>query len=729
MPSPYRPTASQVSRFPFASRTSNAPAPLFFSATDEFREEDDGEEHEREVADFYALQRSRRHFGKSHLTESSELDDEAGRSSPLGHSGNGDDEDVAMPGFRRGRGIRSSWKGERSVMRGRPPGVEPVQERAERGQSLAESEASAPSSKGKGKLVDVELASTVHESAEASESDATPSDFEGDYDDHPPPIQQFRRATAATPSRPPLLGTVVPQETDEETARLNPRPLSPYQESVPPGVAAEHSQPPLAPRHDPFWATLFWICLAALLATFFLVWLDTSTPGKKSPLGDTIYTTLRRSFRLLGADTIIAAVVAVLWLSALRSFARPLVMLLTVAVPIILFSFFLYPLLSSYGGSWHGGSIQDKAMRWLSFIPGFLALMWIYVVYRGRHSYETAIQILEFGCRILEKSPALIITGFANLIAQIAWLWIWMLMFSRVFLGGHMSKSSSFFVIDGSTWWAGVFFVLAYLWVAAVLSGVQRATTAATVSQWYFHRLAEPAPSSRMVVQASLAHATTTLFGTICLSTLLSLGVRLPLLLLPRRAVAVASLCAYSLVPTPIAALTNPLALTYAAIHSRPLAASARGLAALAFVSKTSPTTTLTPTAFGASGGPAAALLPYRLAKLILHATRWILSVGLGFRGWVATARALEVGGGGGGVAGVRGSLYAYIVGLVAAAIGWGVSGAMEGVLLGVVDAVVVCWGSEVGADPSRQARYCREAGELFGESGKGEERRLRREY
>jgi hypothetical protein len=32
-------------------------APLFFSATDEFREEDDETEREREIADFYALQR------------------------------------------------------------------------------------------------------------------------------------------------------------------------------------------------------------------------------------------------------------------------------------------------------------------------------------------------------------------------------------------------------------------------------------------------------------------------------------------------------------------------------------------------------------------------------------------------------------------------------------------------------------------------------------------------
>lgn len=68
----------------------------------------------------------------------------------------------------------------------------------------------------------------------------------------------------------------------------------------------------------------------------------------------------------------------------------------------------------------------------------------------------------------------------------------------------------------------------------------------------------------------------------------------------------------------------------------------------------------------------------------------------------------------------MRGSLYAYIVGLIAAAIGWGVLGSVDGVLTGVVDAAVVCWGSEMqGQSGGRgEGRYCREAGWLFGGEG-----------
>ena len=68
----------------------------------------------------------------------------------------------------------------------------------------------------------------------------------------------------------------------------------------------------------------------------------------------------------------------------------------------------------------------------------------------------------------------------------------------------------------------------------------------------------------------------------------------------------------------------------------------------------------------------------------------------------------------------MKGSLYAYIVGMIAAAIGWGVLGAIDGVVAGVVDAVVVCWGSERGRGEG--VRYCMEAEWLFGEDEGGDE-------
>ena len=461
------------------------------------------------------------------------------------------------------------------------------------------------------------------------------------------------------------------------------------------------------PRHDSFWSSLYVICLASLFASFVLVYLHTSAPSRKHPLGDTIYTALHSSFHLLAIDTLVAVIVSLLWLALLRSFVRPLVYLILIAAPVILISFAIYPLVSSFKGRYDGASIQDQAMRWMSLLPAVGAVVWSYTVYRGRHSFDKAIGILEFSCRVLAANPALLALGFAALGGVVAWTWIWMGMFTRVFLRGHLSTSKTFFIIDAGSWWLGVYFVLLYMWTLGVGSGIQRATTAATVSQWYFHRLAVPAPSSRQVVLAALSHATTTQFGTICLSTLLALLVRLPLLLLPRRALGFIGLFSYSLIPTSVAALTNPLTLTHAAIHSQPLAVSARALSQMTFLSPSSPTTTLNPRAFSNTSAP---LLPYRLAKLLLNATRFIMSLALGFGGWVSTAKMLVLEG-----SGVRGSLYAYVVGLIAGAIGWGVLGAMEGVLAGVVDAAVVCWASEGRQGGS--GGYCLEANYLFGDA------------
>jgi len=86
------------------------------------------------------------------------------------------------------------------------------------------------------------------------------------------------------------------------------------------------------------------------------------------------------------------------------------------------------------------------------------------------------------------------------------------------------------------------------------------------------------------------------------------------------------------------------------------------------------------------------------------------MAMALGFGGWVATARQLNITMPEG--AGIRGSAYAYVVGLVASFIGWGVLGAMEGVLTGIVDASVICWGHE----RTTGSAYCLEAGYLFGE-------------
>ncbi|OAL55188.1 hypothetical protein IQ07DRAFT_556424 [Pyrenochaeta sp. DS3sAY3a] len=698
MPNPYNSQA--MSRFAFASRTSNAPAPLFYSATDDFREEDDHGEHDREMADHYALQRSRRHFGASNLSESSEVDDDGVHRSD--HTIDGESAENDAPDYGLGRGIRSSWKGDKPT-RGRSTTVTRLDDE-DRESSVPLSESTDPSSRGRGNLVDVEL-ETDRGSIEELRTDEVP---EQKPDDYPPVQQPYRSMPRTKRGRSPLRTTLpIPQETDEDTLLENPRPISPDRQTVPDEVPENPIAPP---RHNLFWAELFVIVQCAIVGTWFVSLLQESPPDKKNPLGDTIYTVLHSSFHLIGVYSLVSILVGLLWLSLLRSFARPLVMLMLLAVPVISFSFFLYPLVSSFKGSWHGDSFQDRVMRWFAFGPLLFAIFWVYTIFKARHSLDKATGMLEFSSEILRAQFPLLLVGIATLAAVILWSWIWILMFTRLFLGGHFSSNKSRWIIDTSTWWLGAVFFLDYFWTLGVIAGVQRTTTAATVSQWYFHRNSVPAPAARTVVQASLGHATYTMAGTICMSTLISLLVRLPLIVLPRRLAGMLSMCAYSLVPTPIAALTNPLTLTFASIHGVPLNQAARGLSQLNFISAASPTTTLGPSSFKNHGRPS--IQSYRLAKLLLHAIRWVITLSLGFGGWVSTARMLQIGN---ETVPYKGSLYAYIVGLISAAIGWGALGAMEGVLGGILDAVLICWGSEVGRDGQGEARYCVDAGRLFG--------------
>ncbi|KLJ13521.1 hypothetical protein EMPG_11544 [Blastomyces silverae] len=660
---PYQPSSSHISHFPFSSRASIQHAPLFYSAADEFREEDDEQEHEREIADFYALQRSRRHFDSRHLEESSEVDDDGKHSensidaSGSNHSNHG-----------RGGGIKSSWRAGRSSDATPVLGGKPFERLDEGDENEADDRGSTgASSLGKDRMVDVGLEDTLRSDMVNVQRDSARDDFADD--DPPPAVQQFRKQPDIAGDHFQTSSSFLPKETDKRTLLEHPRPPSSAGSSVPASMTHPDSEPP---QHDAFWGNLFLISLVGMFATAFLIYLHTSLPE---------------------------------------------------AVPVILYTFALFPFIASFGGAWHGQSIQDKVLRWASLVPAIIASVWVYSVIQGRLATGKAINILEFSCRILASNPALLALGFITLAIVASWTWVWILMFTRVFLGGHISTAKNVFIINAGSWWLAVYFILVYLWSLGVISGIQRTVTAATVSQWYFHRLSIPTPSSRQIVQAALIHSVSTLFGTICLSTLLALLIRLPLIILPRRLSSFLSLAAYSCVPTPIAALTNPLTLTYSAIHSFPLGISARSLSQMTFLAPSTAATSFHPSSFSSNprgntnGHNNSSLLPYRLAKLFLHAMRFIMSLGLGFGGWVSTARGLQLattGTGAGTISTVRGSLYAYVVGLIAGAIGWGVLGAMEGVLTGVVDAAVVCWASEVGSE-GREARYCREAGWLFG--------------
>ncbi|KAI1083845.1 hypothetical protein F5B20DRAFT_352362 [Whalleya microplaca] len=693
---PYQPSQSRFGGF--ASRyNTTSDAPLFHSALNEYREDED-EDDAREAADLRILQRSRRVFVSSRLEESSASENDESRASSE-HAGRRSIDDLYTSMGRTRGGIKSSWNGESSFK----------DRHSKRNLNNEESDSSAnkrPTSDSdeNGKMVDIGLESTVMDNQ-------VPGDLlqETPIDSAPPAFQQFK-STAGGPRGVAskadshlqhdqrLMRQAIAEEDEEEEEEHNEIPAQ-----APPRMYGEIFV------HDQFFAWIYLIAFAALIATFVLVWLHTSVPSRK--IGDTIYTTLHSSFYLLAVDTVVSIIVALVWMAALRSFVQPLALLILLGVPIVLFSFTLYPMISSFQGPDHGTRVQDVVMRYAAIIPGICAIVWTWLLYKGRHEIQRAIEILDFSSRILAANPALVLLGLGSLGFVVGWTWVWLSMFTRIFLGGYFSKSLSTFVIGTATWWLAVFFFLMYVWTLSVMGGVVRATTGGTVSNWYFFRNNQSPASSNAIVKGALSHSTTTVFGTICASTLLSLVIRVPILILPRRISSIFEFIGWRLAPRPVTVLTNPLALTYASIHSLPLMESASQLSRIQFLA-TGPTTTLTPSAFSRRG-QTASLMPYRMAKMLLHAARFVMSTALGFAAWVMTARQLQVQLPDG--IGVRGSAYAYVVGMVASMIGWGVLGAMEGILSGILDGVLICYASERRLG-SERATYCIEAARLFEE-------------
>lgn len=674
-------------------------APLFASARDEFREEDEEEERDREAADLYALQRSRRVAAASKLVDSVGSENEASNAS-LERSHEDTRSQYQSERFRRG--IRSSWNGGMSSNIDGVKGDKGPGGRSKAAHLRYNDTDSDNGTGSKARLEDVGLESHI----EVEEDDDPPASLIGDTlgeDDNSPAFQQFK----ARPDRDYLLRRESTAETDEEPMRTSIFDDEGNAATPLPSIEGELF------RYDSFFAWGFLILFASLLSSYVLVWLHTSAPDRKHPIGDTIYATLHRSFYMLAVDTLLATMAALLWLAALRSFVRPVVSVILIAVPVIMVSFSLYPFISSFQGSSHGASVQDRVMRWAATIPFVAAIVWTYCVFKGRRDIRKAVDILEFSSRILAANSALVVVGLASLFVVIAWTWLWLGMFSRVFLGGYMSKRGAKYIISFSSWWLGAWFVFMYMWTNGVITEVHRATSAATVSQWYFHRNTVPAPTSQEIVSAAFMHSVTTIFGSICQSTLLARLVRLPLLILPSRLSYIVQHLINGFVPTPIVALTNPLTITYCAIHSQHLAASARGLSQMEFLSPQTPTATLTPRVFSSREDTTNGLLPYRLAKLILYSSRFIVATAMGFAGWVLTAKRLEITLPDG--VGIRGSAYAYVVGIVASFIGYSVMGSMESILSGIVDAVVICYGSERRM-ASGGGTYCMEAAYLFGE-------------
>jgi hypothetical protein len=189
--------------------------------------------------------------------------------------------------------------------------------------------------------------------------------------------------------------------------------------------------------HDSTWAAFYGLSMAGMFATSFMIWIGTETPENGVPLGDTIYSALHSAFPLLISDCILAIGIAMLWLILMRHALQPFIYLLLFTVPISMFTLFLVPLIQSFGGSTGGNTFQDKAMRWASVIPALIGVWWTYKMWKERHSLHRAVSIIALSGKIVKENSALVGFSFTVLGGFIAFTFIWVLMFTRVFLRSY----------------------------------------------------------------------------------------------------------------------------------------------------------------------------------------------------------------------------------------------------------------------------------------------------
>ncbi|KAF3902055.1 hypothetical protein AA313_de0209668 [Arthrobotrys entomopaga] len=629
-------------------------APLFFSAADYPA---DDREHDQEISAIYALQKSRRN-----LYYSPDQDDEEYRQG----SDRGSTND----------GIRSSWN----------PGL-----------SIS---SDATETAGGNKMVDVSLEEELVMGR--LNDDVTPNNNDGRADSpleasrhtEDPiklPFQRFRTQTlnqnrpfADLADRSRSVSYLTHHDTEDGSHNGVPDPES--KSRTVPGSSQTHpdtipqpvSSPLSPPTHDRIWAKLYGAVLACMFATAFMVWLHLDEP-KNSPIGDSIYSVLQKALPLLATDTLVTIFVAFVWMLCLKYFIKPLLYILVVSVPAVMVCLSIYPLVTSLQGPWKGRSFQDLIMRLSSLLPLCLAFLWVFILYRGRLALHKATSMLQLALTIFVENPALLLCGLFVLIITILFTWIWIFLVIRVFLNGRSAivGGKPVWQLDGMGWSLGAFFVCVYLWTLGVLANLQRVTISATVSHWYFYRKSTGTFSPAATFSAATHHALTTMFGSVCFSSFVALMTRLPLLVLPGRTGSLIHIVCFKMAASPVIALTDPLAVTYGAIHSLPLVRASRQINQIGLV-------TMTQDISRDNHSKSA----YRLTKMLLTAARLMTSLALGIGAWVRTAHITN-----------GGSLYGYVVGLLAGSIGWAILGTAERSLADIVDACLVCAISDHSTD------------------------------
>ncbi|KAF9305449.1 hypothetical protein BGZ74_010213 [Mortierella antarctica] len=197
----------------------------------------------------------------------------------------------------------------------------------------------------------------------------------------------------------------------------------------------------------------------------------------------------------------------------------------------------IYYVIKSSAASFHGPERQgerdpqDTGLTYLSFLPLGVGTLFLGVIYFRRKYISRTTAIIELASDVLKENPDMFVVSFGLAVIHIVFTAIWLVLFARVFLIGHV-ESTDVWILEGNFYPIAAYFIFIFMWTSAVLSNVQRVTLANVVSKWYFHRHEPVTYQSSMNTMPALMNALTGSFGSVCLGALFIATVQFAVVLL-----------------------------------------------------------------------------------------------------------------------------------------------------------------------------------------------------
>ncbi|KAG1464469.1 hypothetical protein G6F55_001753 [Rhizopus delemar] len=234
-----------------------------------------------------------------------------------------------------------------------------------------------------------------------------------------------------------------------------------------------------------------------------------TTPTSHSVEGyvkESIFKVIKDSAGMLATIIGTSLIVATLWSLVLHYFTKTLVWVESFQSTFV------------YKGN-QESNFKDTMLTWLSILPLILNLIYIKVVYDNKHRINKTVTVIELACETIRSNPIIFIVPVLLLMTFIIFTIIWIILFNRLWLIGHLSDpptlSKTIWIVNSYVYYLAAFYIFFYMWTSAVLVYLEKFTLSAMISQWYFHR---NSTSSTSVWRFAMIRGMSTSFGTIALS-------------------------------------------------------------------------------------------------------------------------------------------------------------------------------------------------------------------